>query len=64
MGAKLSFKLKSIAIWAPVFFMHNNSFTATGEKLYRKAVTNGHFLGDSVFDKYTFEKLNFQRIFR
>ena len=34
------------------------------EKLYRKAVTNGHFLGDRVFDKYTFEKLNFQRIFR
>ena len=26
MGAKPSFQLKSIAIWAPAFFMHNNSF--------------------------------------
>ena len=25
------------------------------EKLYWKAVINGHFLGDRVFDKYTFE---------
>ena len=29
MGAKPSFQLKSIAIWAPAFFMHNNSFIAT-----------------------------------
>ena len=29
MGAKPSFQLKSIATWAPAFFMHNNSFIAT-----------------------------------
>ena len=29
MGAKPSFWLKSIAIWAPAFFMHNKSFIAT-----------------------------------
>ena len=28
-GAKPSFQLKSIAIWAPAFFMHDNSFIAT-----------------------------------
>ena len=29
MGAKPSFYLKSIAIWAPAIFLHNNSFIAT-----------------------------------
>ena len=29
MSTKPSFQLKSIAIWAPAFFMHNNSYSAT-----------------------------------
>ena len=31
MGAKPSFYLKSIAIWAPAFFIRNNSFIAAEE---------------------------------
>ena len=49
MGAKPLFKLKSIAIWAPTFFMNNNSFIATVSK--SKCTVNMRIFQKQVYRK-------------
>ena len=61
MGAKPSFYLKSIAIWAPAFFMHNNSFIATVQEpdcLGNLIATNYIITAASCF-MFTFEILKY-----